>query len=371
MSLSRLSALLRQLETAGLDTLALVPGPNLYYFTGLSFHLSERPIVLFLPRTGEPAIVLPELEAGKPALALYPIRPFPYGEADAARGEAFGRAAEALALAGKPVGVESRRMRVMELRHLEAVAPGATFPPAEAALAALRMVKDPDELAAMRRAAQIAEAALHATLPRIRYGMTERELAAALTAQLLAAGCDSEVPFAPIVASGPNSALPHAFPTGRKLQRGDLLILDWGAASGGYFSDITRTFALGEIDPEMRTVYELVQRANAAGVAAARPGAAPQEVDRAARRVIDEGDYGQHFIHRTGHGLGLEGHEEPYIREGETAPLAPGNTFTVEPGIYLPGRGGVRIEDDVAITADGAECLTTLPRDLSILNPEP
>ena len=370
MTQSRLTSLLARMAQANLDAIALVPGPNLFYFTGLSFHLSERPVVGLFSSRGGPAIVLPELEAGKPALAPFAIQAFTYSEDEASWRRAFQQAAQSLGLAGAKVGVEGRRMRVMDLRFLEAAAPGASFEPAEPVLASLRMIKSSEEAANMRKAAVIAEAALQATLPRIRPGMSEKTLAAELTAQILAAGSDSEVPFTPIVASGPNSALPHAFPTERQLQLGELLVLDWGAAVNGYFSDITRTFVLGNVDDEMKRIYELVKQANAAGRAAVSPGVTCQQVDRAARQVILDGGYGQYFIHRTGHGLGLEGHEEPNIREGDALSLAEGMTFTIEPGIYLPGRGGVRIEDNMIVTALGGESLTTFPRDLHVLHPD-
>jgi Xaa-Pro dipeptidase len=194
--------------------------------------------------------------------------------------------------------------------------------------------------------------------------MTEHEAASELTVQLLRAGSDSELPFPPIVASGPNSALPHAVPSERKLQRGDLVVIDWGAAVDGYISDLTRTLAIGPADPELVKVHGIVLDANRAGCAAVRPGVPAAEVDRAARAVIDAAGYGEFFTHRTGHGIGMEAHEPPYIRGDNQEPLIPGMTFTVEPGIYLPGRGGVRIEDNVVVTADGSECLSVLQRDL-------
>jgi Xaa-Pro dipeptidase len=151
------------------------------------------------------------------------------------------------------------------------------------------------------------------------------------------------------------------------LETGDLLLIDYGAAVEGYFSDITRTFAVGKLDPELTGVHEIVQAANTAGRAAARPGVPCQDVDRAARRVIEEAGYGPYFIHRTGHGLGMEVHEPPYMVEGNTRRLEVGMTFTVEPGIYLPGRGGVRVEDNVVITEDGSKSLTTLERNLQVI----
>jgi Xaa-Pro dipeptidase len=213
----------------------------------------------------------------------------------------------------------------------------------------------------------VAERALAATLPRLRPGMTEKEVAAELVGELLRAGTDLPLPFEPIVASGPNAALPHATVSDRNLRAGDLLVVDWGAAAGGYCSDLTRTFAVGEIDAELVEVYRAVQAANEAGRAAVRPGAEAQEVDRAARQVIEQAGYGEYFIHRTGHGLGLEEHEEPYIREGNRDRLEIGMTFTVEPGIYLPERGGVRIEDNVAVGETGALTLSSMPRDLQTI----
>jgi Xaa-Pro dipeptidase len=172
------------------------------------------------------------------------------------------------------------------------------------------------------------------------------------------------VPFTPIVSSGPNSANPHATPSERKLISGDLLVIDWGASYDGYFSDITRTFAIGDIESEYIKISKIVQEANSAGRKSARPGITIESIDRAARAVIDSAGYGKYFTHRTGHGLGMEGHEEPYIRAGNLMHIEPGMTFTIEPGIYLPNRNGVRIEDDVVITSTGAECLTSLPRDV-------
>jgi Xaa-Pro dipeptidase len=175
------------------------------------------------------------------------------------------------------------------------------------------------------------------------------------------------MPFKPIVASGPNSALPHATPTDRKLKNGDLLIIDWGATVNGYISDITRTFAIGEIDTELEEIHTIVQRSNAAGREAIQPDVPCEVIDQASRSVIDNAGYGPFFIHRTGHGIGLEAHEHPNIREGNLQILTPGMTFTVEPGIYLPDRGGVRVEDNVIVTESGGESLSTYNRQLEVI----
>jgi Xaa-Pro dipeptidase len=216
----------------------------------------------------------------------------------------------------------------------------------------------------MRKAVDIAQRSLQATIPLIRIGMTEQEIAAELILQLLRAGTHAEIPFTPIVSGGPNSANPHAFPSTRKITPGDFLVIDWGASFEGYISDLTRTFAIGKIDPELMKIYETVNQANAAGRAIGRPGIPAGEVDRAARAIIESAGYGKYFIHRTGHGIGMEGHEEPYMYAANQLMLAPGMTFTVEPGIYLPDYNGVRIEDDVVITVDGADSLSDFTRDL-------
>jgi Xaa-Pro dipeptidase len=364
MYAQRLKKLSDALKAHNLDALAINPGPSLPYLTGMHFHLSERPVVFIFPREGTPVIVLPELEAPKLDSASFAIRAFPYGENPDAWGAAFRDAAQSIGLANARIGVEPAWMRVLELRYLEAAAPKAQFVSGGEVVAALRMFKDETEIAAMQRAVEIAQNALRDTIPAIKPGVTEREIATELTTHLLHRGSSPAFPFQPIVSGGPNSANPHAVPTDRPLQRGDLLVIDYGATVEGYFSDITRTFAIGAVEPELRHIAEIVEQANAAGRAAAGPGVPARTVDEAARSVIEDAGYGEYFTHRTGHGLGLEVHEPPFIRGGNEQVLQPGMTFTVEPGIYLPGRGGVRIEDDILVTEEGCRSLTDLPRPL-------
>jgi len=365
--LARQQQLIQDLRSNGLDHVAINPGPTLSYLTGLSFHLMERPVVLLFSAGGQPAIVLPELETAKLSDLPGSFRPFAYGEDPAAWLAVFRKAAEFTGLDGHIVGVEPSRMRFLELSYLQEAAPTARFVSAAQPLANLRIHKDAQEISAMRRAVQIAQQALQAVLPMIGRGVTERQIASELVIQLFRAGSQTELPFAPIVAGGPNSANPHAALSDRPLQTGDLLVIDWGASSDGYISDLTRTFAIGQAQPEYQRIAELVKQANQSGRDAAGLGVSAETVDRAARRVIAEAGYGDYFTHRTGHGIGMEGHEEPYIREGNSLALQSGMTFTVEPGIYLPGRGGVRIEDNIVVTLAGAECLSDLPRDLTIL----
>ena len=371
MHTQRLEALRRLQVANGVWCVALVPGANLRYFTGLTMHLSERPAVAFVPAEGPVAVLLPELEAGAAsahlgddAQSLDPVSLFTYRDEEGHE-HVFHQVADELDLAGKSIGVEYLTMRLLEMRRIEQAAPGCRLMATEPWMPELRMSKDETEIAHMRRAVEIAERAMRSLLDDgvIRTGRTELEIAADLQIAMLREGGQGEA-FSSIVVGGPRSALPHASPSDRQLAEGDLLIVDWGTVYEGYRSDITRTFVLGAASPEIVQVHAAVLAANQAGRLAARPGVPAQEVDLAARRSITLAGYGEHFIHRTGHGLGLETHEPPYLVEGNLDLLQPGTTFTVEPGIYLPEVGGVRIEDDVVVSGHGAETLTTLPRDL-------
>jgi Xaa-Pro dipeptidase len=236
---ARQTRLVTTLDVFDLDALALNAGPSLTYLTGLNFHLSERPAVaIFVP--GEPVtLVIPEFEAGKTTSLPFPAQIYTYSEDPATWAGAFQAACKFADLNSRKVGVEPRRFRVLELRLMEAGCSNTSFLSAEEMVASIRMYKDETEVAAMQQAVHVAQDALRALLPLIKTGMTERELASELTAQVLRHGSDAELPLRSIVASGPNSANPHAFPTDRQIIPGDLLTLDWGASVGGYFSDLT------------------------------------------------------------------------------------------------------------------------------------
>lgn len=356
---TRIEQALELAEAEGLDVLALVPGPNMFYLTGLSFFLSERPVVALLPVDGAGVIVLPELEAGK--AAEQGLRAFPYTDEEGYT-LAFHEACAFLELADARVGIEAFRMRLFEARILERYAPGVDMVQVDDIFAELRMTKHVEELNMMRRAVQVAEEAFVAWLPLLRVGMTEREAASRLIGAVLGSGADA-LAFDPIIAAGPHGALPHAVPGERPFQAGDWIVVDWGARVSGYNSDLTRAVVMGEPAGVLQRVHSIVVDANRAGRTAAGPGVLAEDVDAAARSVITAAGYGQHFFHRTGHGLGLEEHEPPYIVAGNALELEPGMTFTVEPGIYLEGVGGVRIEDDVVVTEDGSLTLTSLSRE--------
>jgi Xaa-Pro dipeptidase len=366
----RQNRLAEAMSEAGLRGMAFNAGPSLTYLTGLHFHLSERPVVGLFTIDKPPIIILPELEAGKLNHLSYSIQGFAYGENPDTWWKVFQNALNSADLRRSQIGIEPRWMRVLELDFLNNTGLEIDFLPGDACMTGIRIRKDEAEISAMQKAVHIAQDALQSALPAIKPGITEKELAAEITVQLLRHGSNSQLPFTPIVASGPNSANPHAFPGDRELKNGDLVILDWGANVDGYFSDLTRTFTLGEPDNEMKIIARIVNQANSAAREAAGPGVTAQEVDQAARRVIEEAGYGQYFIHRTGHGLGLETHEAPYIRDGNLLSLEPGMSFTIEPGIYITGRGGVRIEDDVLITDQGLRSFSDLSRELINLEPQ-
>jgi Xaa-Pro dipeptidase len=373
MTTTRLEKLNASLRTSGLDAVALNPGPTLTYLTGAHFHLMERPVVFLVAQGQDPAIVLPELEMRKVEQMPYPVQAFPYGENPSEWENAFRSAAQALGLdtltgtSGKRIGVETEHIRLLEYNYVKLGASSAEFPDASDVLGSLRLNKDKDEVESMRKAVKVAQSALEALILQIKIGMTEKELAAELVVQLLRHGSEPELPFSPIVSGGPNSANPHAGPTERKLQAGDLLVIDYGASVNDYISDITRTFAVGEVEAEYAKIHQIVQEANAAGRAAGKPGVPCAEVDKAARAVIEGAGYGKYFTHRTGHGIGMEAHEHPYMRGDNMQLLESGMAYTVEPGIYLPGRNGVRVEDNLVVTETGSESLSDLPREMRVV----
>lgn len=391
MKSERIARLQGVAQQYSLDALAIMPGANLTYLMGLTLHSRERLTLAILPTGTEPiCLVLPEMELAATRTAVSAADPnetervkfFAWSDADgpqsalqAALHDAIPRL-QAQGADGAPlptIGVEYTAMRVMELRALEQAAtdishhsPAVQTTDATALIAGLRMVKDEQELAAISQAVRIIEAALQCIIAQIRPGVTERQIATAWSHEIVAAGGEGES-FTAIVAGGPHSANPHHYSSDRPFQGGDLIILDGGALYGGYASDITRTVALGEPGEHARHIYELVLRANRAGRNAVRPGTTGEQIDQTTRQVIAEAGYGEYFLHRTGHGLGLECHEPPYIVAGERLPLGVGTTFTIEPGIYVGGVGGVRIEDDVVITEDGCMSLTSFERELIIL----
>ena len=362
----RLEQVQQALQANGVDCLALIPGANLRWLTGLDFGLMERATIFFIPARQEPVLVLPVLEKVKwDSQAAFPARVFAWEDAKGPQ-DAARQAVTALP-AMESLSVEDLRMRVMEYRLVRQILPDVQIGPAEDIMAPLRLCKDGDEIVATRRAVQVCEAALSEVISGISPNMTEREVACRLSSALLLHGADS-VPGEPQVLSGPRSALPHGGPTERRIARGDLLLFDFVATIEGYYADLTRTFVVGrEPDARQRQIYQAVLDANETGRRSISPGVACEAVDKAVRSVIEAAGFGPNFIHRSGHGLGLEVHEGPYLVAGNKMQLASGMVATMEPGIYVEGWGGVRIEDDVLVHARGSESLSTFDRELKVI----
>ncbi|MDX3850713.1 aminopeptidase P family protein [Streptomyces sp. AK02-01A] len=333
---------------AGLAGVLIAPGPDLVYLTGYRPTAdTERLTMLVVAEGQDPVLVVPTLEAADAARAVgapaFTLRDWTDGK------DPYGVTVPLLDPAGR-FGVSDNAW-AMHLLALQQALPGTSYVALTEALPMLRAVKDARELARVEAAGAAADAA-YGEILEVRFaGRREEEVAADLAALLLRHG-HSQVDFT-VVGSGPNGADPHHEAGDRVIEHGDMVVLDFGGLKHGYGSDTTRTVHVGEPGAEERRVHDVVREAQQAGFEAVRPGAACQDVDRAARAVITAAGYGDYFIHRTGHGIGVTTHEPPYMIEGEERPMVPGMCFSVEPGIYLPGRFGVRIEDIVTVTEDG------------------
>ncbi|GGV72397.1 dipeptidase [Streptomyces griseoloalbus] len=360
---ARMERAARQAAEAGLAGLLVAPGPDLVWLTGYTpTAVTERLTLLVLAAGRDPVLVVPTLEApdaarapGAPALTLR----------DWTDGKDPYAATAALLDANGRFGISDNTW-AMHLLGLHRTLPGTSYASLTEALPMLRAVKDAAELELLAAAGAAADAAFEEIRQVAFAGRRESDVAADLAALLRRFG-HSQVDFT-IVASGPNGANPHHEVGDRVIERGDMVVLDFGGLKDGYGSDTSRTVHVGEPTDEERRVHDLVREAQEAGFRAVRPGAACQEVDRAARAVIADAGYGEYFIHRTGHGIGVTTHEPPYMIEGEEQPLVPGMCFSVEPGIYLPGRFGVRIEDIVTVTEDGGRRLNNTARELVIVD---
>jgi Xaa-Pro aminopeptidase len=359
---TRLGAATAAVRAAGLGALLLTPGPDLRYVTGYDAKQLERLTCLAVPAAGEPFLLVPALEL-RAALASpvsgLGIEVVTWGETD----DAF---AIMKARLGAPQKVAlSDRMWALNVLRFRDVFPAATQVLASTVLSGLRVRKGPAEVAALREAGAAIDR-VHAQVPGwLKAGVTERQAGAKIAEAILAEG-HVQVDFV-IVGSGPNGASPHHEVSDRVMRAGDVVVVDIGGTmESGYCSDCTRTYSIGEPPADFAAYYPVLRQAQETACASVRPGVTAESVDAAARDIITAAGYGEAFIHRTGHGIGLESHEDPYIVAGNATPLEPGMAFSVEPGIY-PGPHGARIEDIVVCTADGCERLNNAPRHLVIV----
>jgi D-alanyl-D-alanine dipeptidase len=360
---ARMERAARSAAEAGLAGLLVAPGPDLVWLTGYApTAVTERLTLLVLAPGQDPVLVVPTLEApdaakaaGASALILR----------DWTDGKDPYAATAALLDAGGRFGISDNAW-AMHLLGLQKALPGTSYASLTDALPMLRAVKDAAELELLAAAGAAADATFE-EIRTVRFGGRRESEVAADLAGLLRRFGHSQVDFT-IVASGPNGANPHHEVGDRVIERGDMVVLDFGGLKDGYGSDTSRTVHVGEPTDEERRVHDLVRAAQEAGFRAVRPGVPCQEVDRAARAVIADAGYGEYFIHRTGHGIGVTTHEPPYMIEGEEQPLVPGMCFSVEPGVYLPGRFGVRIEDIVTVTENGGRRLNDTTREMVIVD---
>lgn len=360
----RLRAAAEAAATAGLSGLVITPGYDLRYLTGSRAQTFERLTALVLPATGDPTIVVPRLELAALKESAVPelgvtVRDWVDGE------DPYRLVADALPGDGPLAVAVTDSMPALHLLPLADVL-GTVPVLATEVLRTLRMVKDPAEIDALRKAGAAIDR-VHARVPEFLVpGRTEADVAADIAEAIVAEG-HSEVAFI-IVGSGPHGADPHHECSDRELQVGDIVVVDIGGPyDPGYNSDSTRTYSIGEPDPEVARRYAVLQRAQRAAVEVVRPGVTAEQVDAAARDVLAEEGLAEAFVHRTGHGIGLSVHEEPYIVAGNALPLQEGMAFSVEPGIYFPGQWGARIEDIVVVTADGVLAVNNRPHELVVV----
>ncbi|MFJ6198002.1 M24 family metallopeptidase [Micromonospora sp. NPDC092111] len=361
----RLAAAQRATAAAGLDALLLTPGSDLRYLTGYDAHAGERLTCLVVPAEGEPTLIVPALE--RPAAEASPAPATGVRLVDHVDGsDPYPLVRAALPGPVTAVGLADR-MWAEQVLALRTTLPDATQRLAGEVLRELRLRKSPAEVAALAEAGAAIDA-VHAEMGRwLRPGRTEAEVATDIAAAIRAAG-HATVDFV-IVAAGPNGASPHHGTSDRPIGAGEPVVVDIGGTMpSGYCSDSTRTYVTGGPAPAQFTdYYAVLHAAQLAAVAAVRPGVRAEAVDAAAREPITAAGYGEAFLHRTGHGIGLDGHEEPYLVCGNTRPLEAGMAFSIEPGIYLAGRHGARIEDIVVCTTDGVQRLNTTPTELIAL----
>ncbi len=350
-------------EEAGLAGLLVTPGPDLIYFTGyMPVAVTERITMLVIPVDGEPAMIVPKLERpdAEDAAGASTLRLVDWTDGS----DPYEATAKLLAETGRYAVSDSAW--AMHLLGLQGQLPRSSYVSMTSDLPMLRAIKDAAEIDRLAAAGAAADQA-YEEIVQVRFaGRSETEVGANL-ADLLRQFGHSQVDFT-VVGSGPNGANPHHEIGDRVIEDGDMVVLDFGGLKHGYGSDTTRTVHVGEPTQEEREVHEIVRLAQQAGFEAVRPGIECQEVDRVPRAVITEAGYGEYFIHRTGHGIGITTHEPPYMVEGETHLVQPGMCFSIEPGIYLPNRFGVRIEDIVTVTAEGGRRLNQTPHEMRIVS---
>ncbi|WP_126427764.1 M24 family metallopeptidase [Brevibacillus marinus] len=362
MDQSRMQRLRDFMERKDLQAVLLTLPKHVYYLSGYFSNPHERFMGLLVPRDAEPVLIVPALDEEAARQAARELRIVSYADTH----NPYRLVKSLLPPGVVRLGVEKNHLTVTRFEQLAAEQLAREYIDVEAVLREMRLIKTADEVARIRKAVELVEQVLREGLQQVAVGVSERELAAELEYLMKKRGADGPA-FETTVLAGEKSALPHGVPGRRKIAWGDLLLFDLGVAVDGYVSDITRTFVVGEASEQQKAIYAAVLAANQAAISAVKPGVPLAELDRTARRLIAARGYAAFFIHRLGHGMGMDVHEYPSVHAENGETLVPGMVFTIEPGIYLPRVGGVRIEDDVLVTADGVEVLTRFPRELTVL----
>lgn len=358
----RREKLVSRMQQQQIDLAVLVPGSNMYYFTGLQLNQSERLTLAVITANNQLFFLVPQVELTKvDANNGGAILSYSDEEGPAQAIQQLKKELGAL----HTLGVEFDTMHVKEQKAIEKLTYDNLCDIGDS-IRELRMKKDDHEITFMRQAVQIVEESLEATLPTIQAGVTEMEVAAQLEYEMRRRGSEG-TPFGTIVASGYRGALPHGRASTKKIEIGELIVIDFGAIYKGYVADMTRTIALGDVSPTLKTIYNIVKQANETAIAAIKPGMTAHDIDDIARKIICGAGYGDYFTHRLGHGIGLSAHEEPYLMQRNHLVLKSGMAFTVEPGIYVQDVGGVRIEDNLIVTENGYENLMNYTKELIIL----
>lgn len=357
----RLAALRGRMKATGTDLVAVAPGSHMDWLLGFHPHPDERPCLLLIGPERE-AFLMPVLNA-EGTRESTDIAFHTWADAEGPDAALAAALADIGAASAKKVALDETMRADFALLLLDAL-PDATHAFTPETVGALRMRKDAAEFKALKMNASIADRAMQKAFASIKPGMTEKELAATIREHFASEGA---TPAFWIVGAGSNGAFPHHQTGERKLAEGDAIVIDIGGRKGGFPSDITRMAVIGQPPEGYGQIHGIVEKAVQAALKAAKPGVLAKEVDAAARNVIADAGYGEFFVHRTGHGLGIDGHEPPYITATSEAVLEEGMVFSIEPGIYLPGRFGIRLEEIVILRADGPEILSDLPRDLHVV----
>lgn len=359
---NRIKQISDHMERNNLDAVIITVPRHVYYLTGFASEPHERFLGLVLPKGEEPFLLVPALDAEAAAQASSVQRIYTHSDTDSAYEVLRGLLPASLG----SIGIETEHWTVSRYEELKTYIGVSQVSSVDGLLRDMRVIKSESEIGLMKDAVALVEKVLKRGLEKVAVGVSETDLVAELEFQMKKLGAQSPS-FSTMVLTGPASALPHGVPGSRKISSGDLLLFDLGVYLNGYASDITRTFAVGEVSEEHRRIYNAVLAGNEAAIGAVRPDVTCASVDAAARNRIEADGYGPYFNHRLGHGLGLDVHEYPSLHGRNEAVLKAGMTFTIEPGVYVPGVGGVRIEDDVLVTSGGVEVLTSFPKELTVL----